>query len=100
MTIGDNMIVVLQKTDKAGRLRYYTIHDRQGNLFSPHVLTCRWGLALNAGREKEYTFSSEQEKDKKVRELMKKRFRSQYKVLYGFSRKAEERVFFQHQAVG
>ena len=69
--------------------RYYTMHDRQGNLFSPYTFTSVWGTVLQSGREKVFTFESHREMEKKLRFLMKKRISSGYKVLYSFSRNAE-----------
>ncbi len=86
MPIAKVMIIVLYKTGKNGKSRYYTMHDRQGNLFSPHVLTILWGGAPNSGREKEYIFSSAAKKERKIREIMRKRSSSGYKVLYRFVR--------------
>lgn len=66
--------------------RYYTMHDRQGHLFSPYTFTAVWGTVLQSGREKVFTFDSRQEMEKKLRFLIKKRISSGYKVLYSFSR--------------
>jgi len=67
--------------------RYYTMHDRQGNLFSTYTFTSIWGTVLESGREKVYAFESSAEMEKKLRLLMKKRIASGYKILYSFSRK-------------
>jgi len=67
--------------------RYYTMHDRQGNLFSTYTFTAVWGTVLESGREKVYTFESSGDMEKKLRWLMKKRIASGYKILYSFSRK-------------
>lgn len=66
--------------------RYYTIHDRQGHLFSPYTFTSIWGTVLQSGRERVFAFNSRKEMDKKLRFLIKKRIESGYKVLYSFSR--------------
>ncbi len=66
--------------------RYYTMHDRQGNLFSQYTFTSVWGTVLESGREKVYTFDSPGEMEKKIQFLMKKRILSGYKVLYSYSR--------------
>jgi len=68
--------------------RYYTMHDRQGNLFSPYTFTSVWGTVLQSGREKVFTFDNRLEMENKMRFLMKKRIASGYKVLYSFSRKS------------
>lgn len=67
---------------------YYTMHDRQGNLFSPYTFTSVWGTVLKSGREKVFTFDSRAEMEKKLRFLLKKRIASGYKVLYSYSRNA------------
>ena len=66
--------------------RYYTMHDRQGNLFSPYTFTSIWGTVLQSGREKVFAFDSRQEMERKLHLLIKKRIESGYKVLYSFSR--------------
>jgi predicted DNA-binding WGR domain protein len=79
------MTITFYKQTKSNS-RYYTMHDRQGNLFSRYTFTSVWGTVLESGREKVYTFDSRGEMEKKVRFLMKKRILSGYKVLYSFSR--------------
>ncbi len=74
--------------------RYYTIHDRQGHLFSPYTFTAVWGTVLQSGREKVFVFDSRFEMDKKIRFLIKKRSKSGYKVLYSFSRGNEYTEIF------
>ena len=78
----------------AGSVRYYTMHDRQGHLFSPYTFTSVWGTVLQSGREKVFVFNSRQEMDKKLRFLIKKRSKSGYKVLYSFSRGNEYAEIF------
>lgn len=74
--------------------RYYTMHDRQGHLFSPYTFTSVWGTVLQSGREKVFVFDSRQEMDKKLRFLIKKRSKSGYRVLYSFSRGDEYTEIF------
>jgi predicted DNA-binding WGR domain protein len=83
------MMVTLYKPDKTGRMRYYSISNRQGNLFSPFTFTVTWGVALSAGRERQYVFESQQDLDQKLRELVNSRLKAGYKVLYTFFRKEE-----------
>lgn len=82
-------MVTLYKPDKTGRMRYYSISNRQGNLFSPFTFTVTWGVALSAGRERQYVFESQQDLDQKLRELVNSRLKAGYKVLYTFFRKEE-----------
>ncbi len=70
----------------AASTRYYTMHDRQGDLFSPYTFTSVWGTVLQSGREKVFVFDSRKEMDRKLRFLIKKRIESGYKVLYSFFR--------------
>jgi predicted DNA-binding WGR domain protein len=83
------MMVTLYKPDKTGRMRYYSISNRQGNLFSPFTFTVTWGVALSAGRERQYVFESQRDLDQKLRELVNSRLKAGYKVLYTFFRKEE-----------
>jgi predicted DNA-binding WGR domain protein len=85
-------ITFYKQTDKSSR--YYTVHDRQGNLFSPYTFTAVWGTVLQSGREKVFSFDSRKDMDKKLRFLMKKRIRGGYKVLYSFSRNNEYKEIF------
>ena len=78
------MTITFSKQSKT-QSRYYTIHDRQGNLFSSYTFTCVWGTVLESGRAKVYTFDSRGEMEKKMRFLMKKRISSGYKILYSYS---------------
>ncbi len=85
------MMITLYKTDQQGRIHYYSINDRQTHLFSPFVVTVNWGHALSAGREKVYVLSSRQEMDQKLQELIQRRVRRGYRVLYSFFRNQEYR---------
>lgn len=85
-----NMIITFYKfTGKTNR--YYTIHDRQGDLFSTYSFTAVWGIEMYSGREKMYTFKSREQMERKIRLIFKERIRNGYKVLYSFARKAAEK---------
>ncbi len=99
LPIDEIMIVVLYKNDRSGRTRYYTLHDRQGNLFSPYSLSILWGNAPGAGREREYVFTSGKDKERMIRTRIRKRLRSGYHHLYSFSRKPEERRFLRQEVI-
>jgi predicted DNA-binding WGR domain protein len=75
-------------------IRYYSIHDRQGNFFKPHTFTVTWGKNLSSGRLKVYTFETRREMDDKLRKIFKARMRQGYKLLYSFSRKKSYRDLF------
>ena len=85
----DEMMITLYKTDPDNRIRYYSINDRQGHLFSSYTFTVNWGAALTVGREKVYAFESRAEMDKKLQELIQERIRSGYRVLYTYFRSRE-----------
>ena len=71
--------------------RYYTIHDRQGDLFSTFSFTAVWGVEMYKGREKVYIFTSREPMERKIRAIFKERMRQGYKVLYSFARKKAEK---------
>lgn len=85
------MLITLYKTDKQGRIHYYSLDDRQGHLFSQYSFTVNWGMALVAGREKVHVFSDRHTMDSKLQELIQVRIRDGYRVLYSFFRNHEYR---------
>ena len=85
------MLITLYKTDKQGRIHYYSFDDRQGHLFSHYAFTVNWGTALVAGREKVYVFEDRQDMDAKLQELIQTRITDGYRVLYSFFRNHEYR---------
>lgn len=82
------MIVTLLKTGSNGSLLYYTIHDRQASLSQPYTLTVTWSRGNGRGRERFYTFDSLEDKDRMIRSLLSRRYKSGYGLLYSFSRDA------------
>ncbi len=89
------MIILLRKTTPKGKHYYYTLHDRQTGLFELYTLTTMWGSTPDGGREKVYSFSSAEELDEKLRELIQRRLRSGYTVLYSYSRDKNYRAVLQ-----
>jgi hypothetical protein len=79
------MLVILFKKDALGKLHYYRIDDRQGDLFSPWTLTVSWGASPEGSRRKFYTFDSQKQKDQKIRTLLQQKIRT-HQVLYSFFR--------------
>lgn len=75
--------------------RYYTIHDRQGDLFSTYSFTAVWGIEMYKGREKAYVFDSRELMERKIRSIFRDRMRCGYKVLYSFARKKDEKQLLQ-----
>lgn len=89
------MIILLRKTTPKGSHYYYTLHDRQTGLFEMYTLTTMWGSTPDGGREKVYSFSSSNELDEKLQELISRRLKSGYKVLYSYSRDRNYRAVLQ-----
>jgi len=80
------MIVTFFKEDAKGCFWYYSVHDRQGNLFAEYAFTVTWGRERNAGREKVYLYDCRQEMEKALRRMMRKKLSQGYRVLYRFAR--------------
>lgn len=85
------MTVTFFRLDSRGHSHYYSIHDRQGNLFMPHSFTVIWGRNLKSGKEKVYSFEDGTEMQRKLRFLFEKRISEGYRVLYSFSREPRMR---------
>jgi len=62
---------------------YYSLDDRQQNLFNPFTLTVAWGKHPEGGCRKQYTFKTLAEKNFFVRKLLVQKLRT-YKVLYSY----------------
>jgi hypothetical protein len=77
------MLAFYKKSD-SGDLLYYYIHDYQGTLFSKSCITVIWGEGIKPGRKKEFSFENDDDFDKKVREILKKRVKENYKLLYSY----------------
>jgi predicted DNA-binding WGR domain protein len=83
------MMITLYRTDSSGASHYYTLHDRQGHLFSRYSFTVSWGRNLSAAREKLYQFDSQAEMDAKIRNILRGKIVQGYKVLYTYPRPGE-----------
>jgi hypothetical protein len=81
------MQITLYKTNK-GKTQYYSLDDRQSHLFSKHALTARWGTTPSGSREKQFVFETEEAKQEKIRELLKKKLKD-YQVLYSYFKEQE-----------
>ncbi|WP_319562424.1 WGR domain-containing protein [Marispirochaeta sp.] len=80
------MIITFFKEDAKGSFWYYSVHDRQGNLFTEYALTVVWGREPNAGREKVHLYDSARDMDCALRTILRKKVSQGYKVLYRFAR--------------
>ena len=85
------MIITMYRTGEDGRLRYYTLHDRQPVMGHPYALTVAWRTGNGAEREKLYVFDSLAEMDRKIRQVFGRRIRDGYRLLYSFSRESPAR---------
>ncbi len=81
------MIITFFKEDTKGHFWYYSVHDRQGNLFADYAFTITWGREPNAGREKVKLYDSRKEMEKALRSIIRIKTRQGYRVLYRFARK-------------
>ena len=88
------MMITFYRKNKNGETLYYTVHDWQKNIFEEYMLTTTWGKHLHSGREKVYTFESPEDRDSKIREIIKKRFKKGDKVLYSYFKKNKEETTF------
>ncbi|MFW6362667.1 MAG: WGR domain-containing protein [Spirochaeta sp.] len=78
------MLITFYRTAADGGLRYYSVNDRQGHLFSRYSFTATWGRQLSTGQEKLYSFDTAEEMERKLKQIVKQRLRSGYKVLYSY----------------
>ena len=83
------MMITLYRRNKDGSLRYFSISNRQGHLFSAFSFQTIEGSSVSAGREREYLFDSRREMDATIRELISRRLKRDYRVLYSYFRKHE-----------
>lgn len=91
------MIITLYTELKDGRLRYYTLHDRQLSLDRRYTLTVARRTENAAERERFYTFDSAREMDGKLKELFTRAVRRGYRLLYCFDREGFGRFGAQDQ---
>ena len=85
------MLVILYRRPEHGSSYYYTLDDRQQNLFNPYSLTVSWGKHAEGGRQKTYIFETLDAKNRMIRSLLSKKLRT-YKVLYSFFKEMQEKV--------
>jgi hypothetical protein len=85
------MLVILYRRNEAGQAYYYTLDDRQQNLFKPFNLTVSWGKHPEGGCAKSYVFESLDDKNRMIRSLLNKKLRT-YKVLYSYFKEMGERA--------
>lgn len=86
------MYITLYRSLPDRPTRYYTIHNRQGNLFTPYSLTVSWGASVSGGTERLLILESRKEFDERVRMIVRRKLHTGYQVLYCFLRSDESRV--------
>lgn len=86
------MYVTLYRTVYNRPTRYFTMHDRQGNLFTPYSLTVSHGASISGGSERLYILESQRELDERIRHIIRRRLRDGYQVLYSYFRQNEPRA--------
>ncbi len=79
------MFLTLYKNNRGGeQWQYYTIHDHDRDLFDMFSLTINWRNTNNIIRERQYSFTNQIEKDKKIQKLFMKKLKEGYKLLYEY----------------
>jgi predicted DNA-binding WGR domain protein len=79
------MMVTLFKTDAAGRLRFYTVHDLQRSLLSAYALTVAVAVGNARGKERLIPFEGEEEAEKWLARTIREKKRAGYRPLYRYS---------------
>jgi hypothetical protein len=80
------MIITLFKAGAEGKTLYYTIHDRQQVFDAPFALCAAFRIGMGRERERLHRFQTLGERDRAIRELISKRLKDGYRLLYTFSR--------------
>jgi hypothetical protein len=91
------MLITLVKRGADGRRHYYTIHDRQAGLFSNYTLTVVWGASPHRGRERVYGFETRKALERKLRQILSRRYSSGYTLLYSYSRSSNYRTILREE---
>lgn len=86
------MMVTLVREKRNGELTYFSMHNRQGNLFSPYTVTLVSGDSLRRGKERHLAFDSQRDLDERVRTLIQNHLSRGYRVLYSYFRADDDVV--------
>ena len=81
----ESMMVTLYKSDAAGRLRFYTVHDLQRSLLGAFALTVRASVGEGPGKERLIHFEGEREAEWWLARTMRAKQRAGYKPLYRYA---------------
>jgi predicted DNA-binding WGR domain protein len=88
------MLIALYKMNKSDEMDYYYIHNYQGHLFSPYTFTAIWGKNQGKGREKSFSFDSEDDMHEKINELFLRKLKQGFKLLYSYPPRGEYQELF------
>lgn len=80
------MMVTLYRSRTDRSTEYITITDRQGNLFGYPTLTVTAGRDFFLTSEHHYTYENEADLQKALREMIDRRLKNRYDVLYSYFR--------------
>lgn len=80
------MMVTLYRREPDGSTRYITITDRQQDLFGHPTLTIDSGRNEVLARQRHITYASESERQHALRDIIDRRMRRGYEVLYTWFR--------------
>jgi predicted DNA-binding WGR domain protein len=79
------MMVTLFKSDAAGKLRFYTVHDLQRSLLSAYALTVSMAVGEAQGKERLLHFEGEEEAEKWLEQTLRAKQRAGYRPLYRYA---------------
>ncbi len=82
-------MVTLYKSDAAGRLRFYTVHDLQRSLLGAYALTVRVAMGEASGKERLLHFEGEEEAEWWLARTIRAKRRAGYKPLYQYASSRE-----------
>jgi hypothetical protein len=88
------MLLALYREDKDQQLFYYYMHDYQGSLFTKYSFTAQWGREFDRGRKKDYYFASRREKDRKLRQILRRRALQGYRLFYSYPSMNSYKILF------
>ncbi len=83
------MMLTLYRSDRRGRTRYVTVHNRQGSLFSPYCFTVIEGATVTHGRERLFSYDSAAAMDRAMQSFINERLQRGYRLLYQYFRHQE-----------
>lgn len=79
-------MVTLYRNQSGVSTEYVTITDRQGNLFGYPTLTVTTGRDFFLTSERHYTYESEADLQRSLRDMIDRRLKKRYEILYSYFR--------------